>query len=70
MHGDFDYVLNSESGVGGGLLAFDIRNPERPRQRGHYAAPRERFHSMAPLPGGKILVGGNDLHIVDPPKRR
>jgi ABC-type transport system involved in multi-copper enzyme maturation permease subunit len=69
IHGDFAYVLNDETGIGGGMIAFDIRDPEHPRQAGHYAAPGERFLSMAPLPGGDILVGGNNLHIVNPPKR-
>jgi len=69
IHGDFAYVLNFETGIGGGMLAFDIRRPERPRQVGHYAAPKERFFAMAPLPNGKILVGGHSLHIVNPPRQ-
>ena len=69
IHGDFAYVVNDETGIGNGMLAFDIRDPERPRQVGHYAAPKERFFAMAPLPNDNILVGGNSLHVVNPPRR-
>jgi hypothetical protein len=69
LHGDVAYVLNFDTGVGGGMLAFDIRRPERPRQVGHYVTPKERFFAMAPLPGGNILLGGNNLHVIHPPKR-
>ncbi len=56
------YVL--ESGLHSGLTVYDVRVPERPRRVGHYAAPAERFRTIALLPGRRVLVGQRNLHIV------
>jgi ABC-type transport system involved in multi-copper enzyme maturation permease subunit len=63
----FAYVLN-ESADFGGVTVYDIREPQQIRRVGHYAVPNEQLLAIAPLPDGNILVGGNKLHIVAPPK--
>ncbi len=60
------YVLNKSADFGG-LTVYDIRG-QQIRRVGHYAVPNERLQVIAPLPDGNILVGGNKLHIVAPPK--
>jgi hypothetical protein len=62
----FAYILNKSADFGG-LTVYDIRGPQI-RRVGHYAVPNERLLAIAPLPDGNILVGGNKLHIVAPPK--
>jgi hypothetical protein len=59
--GNFDF---------GGLSVYDVRRPQQIRRIGHYAAPNELLRAIAPLPDGNILVGGNKLHIVAPPKMK
>jgi len=61
------YVLDTEHSFGG-LTVFDIRNAKRPRRIGHYGAPEEQFFAMTVLPNNRILVGGQNLHIVVPPR--
>lgn len=57
------YVLG-----GFGVTVYDIRQPQQIRRVGHYAVPNEQLLAISPLPDGNILVGGNKLHIVAPPK--
>jgi hypothetical protein len=52
----------------GGLAVYDVSQPQQIRRVGHYAAPNERLQVIVPLLDGNILVGGNKLHIVAPPK--
>jgi hypothetical protein len=59
------YVVGS--GLGG-LSVYDVRQPQQIRRIGHYAAPNESLQAIAPLPDGNILVVGDKLHIVAPPK--
>lgn len=57
------------TGVGlGGISVYDVHRPQQIRRVGHYAAPKEWFQAIAPLPDGNILVAGKMLHIVAPPK--
>ena len=59
------YVLHLSDG---GLTAFDVRDPARPRRVGHYAAPDDRLKAIAQLPDGRTLVAGRSLHVVAPPR--
>ena len=63
----FAYVLNKSADFGG-LTVYDVSQPPQIRRVGHYAVPNEWLQVIAPLPDGNILVGGNKLHIVAPPK--
>jgi len=63
LHEGFFYLLRSD-----GVSVFDVRDPRRPKRAGHYAAPAERFCSIAALPNGRVLVAGNNLHILAPPR--
>jgi hypothetical protein len=59
------YVLG-----GLGVTVYDVRQPQQIRRIGHYAAPSESLRAIVPMPDGNILVVGNKLHIVAPPKMR
>ena len=59
------YVLG-----GFGVTVYDIRQPQQIRRVSHYAVPNKWLQTIAPLPDGNILVGGNKLHIVAPPKEK
>lgn len=54
----------------GGLSVYDVRRPQQIRRIGHYAAPNESLRAIVLLPNGNILVAGNKLHIVAPPKMK
>lgn len=66
MRGGLVYVLDGVS-MFGGLTVYDVRDPERIRRVGHYAAPGEDFYALSLTPEGKVLVGGRSLHIVESP---
>jgi len=61
------YVIDSSWDFGG-LTVYDVRRPQQIRRVGHYGTPDERLLAIAPLPDGNILLGGNKLHIVKPPR--
>jgi len=60
------YVIDSSWDFGG-LTVYDVRRPQI-RRVGHYGTPDERFLTGMPLQDGNILLGGNKLHIVKPPR--
>jgi len=60
------YVIDSSWDFGG-LTVYDVRQPQI-RRVGHYGTPDERFLTGMPLQDGNILLGGNKLHIVKPPR--
>jgi hypothetical protein len=54
---------------GTNLMVYDIHDPATPRRIGHFATHGQRFFTMVSLPDGKILLGGDKLYIISPPKR-
>jgi hypothetical protein len=62
FHQGYGYRLRMD-----GLTVYDLRDPAKPKRAGHYNAPYERFQAMAPLPNGRVLLGGNNLHVLAPP---
>jgi hypothetical protein len=67
MRNGLAYVIDSSWDFGG-LTVYDVRRPQQIRRVGHYATPNERLLAIAPLQDGNILLGGNKLHIVKPPR--
>lgn len=63
VYNGFCYMLRNN-----GVSVFDIRDPEHPKRAGHYNAPDEVFHAIAPLRNGRVLLGGNNLHVIAPPR--
>lgn len=61
LRGGLLYVAHDSLGVAG-VTVYDVTRPETPRQIARYAAPGEHFESIAPLPEGRVLVGGYALH--------
>jgi hypothetical protein len=54
---------------GGGLSVFDLHDPTNPKRTGHYRAPTEHFRCLSVLEDGRVLAGGNNLHLLAPPRR-
>jgi hypothetical protein len=51
------------------INVFDVRNPTRPQQVGHFAVPGKTGPVVGPLPDGRALVGAdNTLYLVGKPK--
>ncbi|MHC4475733.1 MAG: ABC transporter permease [Planctomycetota bacterium] len=63
VKGGFAYCVQ-----GFGMTVYDLRDTEKPRRVGHYAAG-EQFWPITGLSDGRVLVGGADLHILAPPDR-
>ena len=51
---------------GGGLSLYDVQNPTHPKRIGHYQAPTDRFRCFSLLEDGRVLAGGNNLHLLAP----
>lgn len=56
------------SGTSDVLTVYDLRDPARPRRAGHFAAPEKLIKAAAPLPGGRIILGGRELLVLPPPR--
>jgi hypothetical protein len=50
----------------GGVTAYDVRDPRRPRRIGHFTSPRDRSEALAALPGGRAMALGRQIHIIGP----
>jgi hypothetical protein len=50
------------------ISIYDVRNPDRIKRVGHFAAPGAEL--VCPLPDGRAIVGGSKLWLVGPPPNR
>ncbi len=52
-----------------GLTVYDTRDPRHVRRAGHFAAPSGYSpFATAPLPDGRVLVGGTKLYLLGRPR--
>lgn len=65
LRNGFAYVVQ-----GRGVSVFDFRDPSHPKRTGHYMAPREYLRCLSVLEDGRVLAGGNNLHLLTPPRDR
>lgn len=61
------YVIQ-ERGLGQGLTVFDVTQPGMIRKIGHYKRPEESFHNISFTDDGKVMLLGQNIHILRPPK--
>lgn len=55
--------------VGAWMMAYNVRDPYRPRRVGHYVTAGETFRCFAPLAGGRTLLAGDkNLRVLAPPR--
>jgi len=62
-HNGFLYVLVHEPQHG--MVAFDLRDPTRPRKVGHFAAPGAKLYAITATTDGRIVLGGTKLYVFE-----
>ncbi len=67
LHDQRVYVI-THGDVVNGVLVYDVHDPTRPREVGHFATPDDVISSVAPLPNGRVLLTGYRLYILAPPR--
>ncbi len=53
----------------GGLTLYDVSDPNRPVQVGHYNSGIDHLNTVVSLGDGRILAAGNHLHVIRLPER-
>ncbi|NLX60558.1 MAG: hypothetical protein GXY74_15890 [Phycisphaerae bacterium] len=60
------YFYATTHSLSTGVTVFDVSDPTRPRRAAFYAAGPDWSMPMVVLDDGRILLGGNELHVIKP----